>query len=330
LDLKRRRGELTTRSTRSDEGRVERTGDLNREPRLVIHLLRNRKNHRLGRRRSRLGSSQSNGSGDGIVVSLVDVDADVRLLLDLDDLGTSLAKDTGERLDGDGEDDDVAVLLLVLDEVDQLLLCSRCARLPSANRDLVGVARLVVGVVGVLAVLGEVDTDAVVRLESLEVGPLFPDERSTLERRREEDGESHFVDLRTNVVSSIPRSDGGLSGRTSFSTTAMILFLASSTFSLRPLIVTLLLTAFFLELAAAAAAPSSSKSTRTPRSSRSLLAPAPALPTIWGRRSVSTVHSRMRRDGYVRVGHGRCQSQTRWSTHAPSVHEDRRMGRGRT
>lgn len=193
----RRGEERTAGSTGADEGRVEGARDLNRQAGLVVDLLRDGEDHLLGRRGSRLGTAKSDVRRDGVGASLVDVDRDRSLVLDLVDLDSSLAEDAREGLDRDGEVEDVPVLLLVGDEVDELLLCRGGALLRAANGDLVGVALLLDVVVSALATVArEVDPDVVGRLEALEVRSLLADEGSTLEGRGEGDGEGDLVGLR--------------------------------------------------------------------------------------------------------------------------------------
>ena len=186
MDERWKEGEkLTALTTRSDEGGVVLARDVQRESCLTVDVLRDGEDGGLSGLGSSLGTSEGHFGCDSVIRGLVNVDRDLSLLLDLVDLRAGLAEDARERLDRDGESDDVAVLLGELDQVDELLLGGQGALLPAANGDVVR------GLVG----LGKVDPYVVRRLKTLRVGTLLADEGSTLEGRGERDSQGDLVRL---------------------------------------------------------------------------------------------------------------------------------------
>jgi len=222
-----------------------------------------------------LGTPQRNRSLSRFIRFLIDIDgSDTGIVLDLVDLSSSTSENARESLDGDGESNDVSVFFLVGNEIDQFTLCGLSSFRRTSNDDLGGRGRGF-GVFCRGFAFREVDSNFVLFFETLEVGTLFTDERSTVESGGERNSESDLVGLYNRTpVSSRTRNLTKRRRRTIFEAVLLTLLAASSTFSFLPLIVTLLNFEPFLFVVE-----SSWKSTRTPKSSLNLLTPDPAFPT---------------------------------------------------
>lgn len=136
------------------------------------------------------------------------------------------------------------------------------------------------GVVVRIPGLGEIDANAVVVLEPLNVDTLLSDEDSLIQVGGHGNGDADFVSLekmhRPESQRRRIQRKNDYEQLTILSDCPVILFFASSTFSFRPLITTWLLA----PLRPLGSVPGSPKSIRTPSSSRSLEMDAPPLPTI--------------------------------------------------